>query len=634
MSILRLLLGKYSETTNISAGLYMKKLLAYVKPQWHRMATGVVLGVASAMFNAIMLIGFQVIFSLVLKGDTPMKNLVRRVPFIGPVDFSKYFPSDDGEVGIWVVITACAFIPILIFARGFLAYLSSRVYTAAASHVLYKIRNDLYRAVLRQSLSFFNRSKAGNLIQVVSQQSSALQTNALALVQALTKHPMTILSILVVLFSMDWFFTLISLFIFPLCILPVRMIAKQAQKSGRIETQASSDMLVCMHEAVGGIRVVKGNSREEYEMARFDKANAAMSIDSLKFNKLAELSGTFVETVASFGIAAGLVYWWYLGKTADQFFLLVMALTQMYPPIKELSRISLTMQKTIIATEAVFDLLEKESEVSDKHGARIMQPSTGNLVLKDVSFGYTDGEGAKLERKAVQHVSVEMEPGKFYALVGPSGSGKSTLFSLMLRFYDVDQGSIVIDGNDVRDVTQSSLRESFGIVSQDVFLFHDTIRENIRYGRLNATDEEIMAAAKKAHVDDFVQHIPAKYDAMVGDGGANLSGGQKQRISIARAILRNAPILLLDEATSALDTESERIIQEAIHDLAEGRTVVAIAHRLSTVLAAHKIVVMKDGFVEAIGSHHELMGSSELYQRLYHLQFDAQEPAEALTDIA
>ena len=633
MSIFRLLLGKYSQKTTVSSEVYIKKLLAYVRPQWHRMTLGIILGIASAMFNAVMLIAFQVIFSLVLKGDTPIKGLVRRVPFIGSVDFSSWFGADpNAEVGIWVVITACAFIPVLIFVRGFLSYLSSRTYTAVASHVLYKIRNDLYRAVLRQSLSFFNRSKAGQLIQVVSQQSSSLQTNSLALVQALTKHPMTILSILVVLFSMDWFFTLMSLVVFPLCIIPVRLIAKQAQCSGQLETRANADMLVCMHEAIGGIRVVKGNSREDYEMARFDKANAAISIDALHFNRVADLSGTFVETVASLGIAAGLVYWWSQGKTADQFFLLVMALTQMYPPIKELSRIGLTMQKTMVATEAVFELLEKPSEVSDKSSAIIMPRSQGNVIFENVTFSYTDGAGNKLERKAVRDISLQFEPGKFYALVGPSGSGKSTLFSLMLRFYDPDQGIIKVDGHDLRDVTQNSMRDNFGIVSQDVFLFHDTIRENIRYGRLDATEEEIITAACKAHVDDFVQQIPAKYDAIVGDGGANLSGGQKQRISIARSILRNAPILLLDEATSALDTESERIIQEAIHDLAEGRTVIAIAHRLSTVLAAHKIVVMKDGGIEAVGSHHELLESSALYQRLYQLQFNADEslPVEAV----
>ena len=218
-------------------------------------------------------------------------------------------------------------------------------------------------------------------------------------------------------------------------------------------------------------------------------------------------------------------------------------------------------------------------------------------------------------------MTLDLEPGRFYALVGPSGAGKSTLFSLLLRFYDPDQGAVLIDGNDIRNVTQDSLRANIGIVNQDTFLFHDTIRENIRYGRLDATEDEIIAAAKKAHAHEFILQIQGGYNAVVGDAGCNLSGGQKQRLSIARAVLRNAPVLLLDEATSALDTETEKIIQEAIHELSEGKTVIAIAHRLSTVLEADQIIVMRDGSVAAKGTHAELLESSELYQKLYQLQF-------------
>jgi subfamily B ATP-binding cassette protein MsbA len=222
---------------------------------------------------------------------------------------------------------------------------------------------------------------------------------------------------------------------------------------------------------------------------------------------------------------------------------------------------------------------------------------------------------------AINGIDLKLEPGRFYALVGPSGAGKSTLFSLILRFYDPDSGRVLIDGHDMRAVTQNSLRENIGIVNQDTFLFHDTVRENIRYGRLDATEEEIIAAAKKAHAHEFILQIEGGYDAIVGDGGCTLSGGQKQRISIARAVLRNAPILLLDEATSALDTETEKIIQDAIHELTEGRTVIAIAHRLSTILEADQIIVMRDGLVEAKGTHTELLKNCDLYQKLAALQF-------------
>lgn len=629
MFFVRILLGKYSKNTNLSrSGESMKKLLEYVRPQWKRMGMGVLLGTASAMFNALMLISFQVIFSLVLKGDTPIKNVAQRVPFIGPIKMTDIFPVADGDtnVSVGVVILAASVIPALIFCRGLLSFLSARTYTKAASHVLYRIRQDLYAAVLRQSLNFFNRSKAGNLIQIVSNQSASLQVNALALVQALTKHPMSIISILIVLFGIDPVFTSLALFVFPLCLIPVRMISKHVRRSGKIEVEAASDMLVNMHEAFAGIRLVKGNSREQHESERFEKGNRTSSIDALKFNKLADLSSTVVETVASLGVAGGLIYWWAHQRTAADFFILVLALTQMYPPIKELSRIGLTMQKTLAASEEVFELLDCPPEVADKPDAMTLPRAKGAISFQNVSFSYSRDDGTKYEKPALQDVACELEPGRFYALVGPSGSGKSTLFSLLMRFYDVDSGSIRIDGHDIRDVTQASLRANLGMVSQDVFLFHDTIWENIRYGRLEATREEILEAARKAHVDSFVQEFQDGYDTIVGDGGSKVSGGQKQRISIARTILKNAPILLLDEATSALDTESERFIQESLHDLAEGRTVIAIAHRLSTVLAAHKIIVMQDGRVEAIGSNEELLKTSPLYQRLHQLQFMTDEP--------
>jgi len=631
--LIRKIIGKLFKAQNPENILALKKLLAYVRPQWARLGLGVALGMTSAMFNALMLISFQLIFSLVLKGETPLKDVAQRVPFLGPVKLTDLFglQEGDGDVSIGMVMMAAAVIPALIFCRGFLSYLSSRTYTKAASHVLYQVRKDLYAAMLRQSLSFFNKSKAGELIQIISGQAAMLQVNALALVQAMTKHPMSILSILIVLFGIDPFFTFMSLFVFPLCLIPVKMIAKSVQRSGKIEVSASSGMLVAMHEAFGGIRLVKSNSREDHELARFDEGNRVSSIDALKFNRLADFSGTLVETVASLGVAAGLVYWWYKERTAADFFILVLALTQMYPPIKELSRIGLTMQKTLAACESVFDLLHRPSEICDRPSAVVLPRAKGAVSMSNVRFSYIGENGQKLGKPALRDVSFDLEPGKFYALVGPSGSGKSTLFSMLLRFYDVDEGSITLDGHDLRDVTQASLRNNLGVVSQDVFLFHTTILENIRYGRLDATRDEILEAARKAHVDAFVSEFEAGYDTIVGDGGSKVSGGQKQRIAIARTILKNAPVLLLDEATSALDTESERIIQEALHDLAEGRTVIAIAHRLSTVLAAHKIIVMNEGRVEAIGSNEELLASSPLYRRLHHLQFHTDKPAAAST---
>jgi len=288
------------------------------------------------------------------------------------------------------------------------------------------------------------------------------------------------------------------------------------------------------------------------------------------------------------------------------------------------------LQKTTVAAGMVFEILDRTPDITDKPEAKDIGRATGAVSFKDVTFHYRDKDGTQKDIPAVQDVSLQFEPGKFYALVGPSGAGKSTIFSLLLRFYDPDAGDVLLDGQDVRDLTQVSLRANIGIVSQDTFLFHDTIRENIRYGRLDATEEEIIAAAKKAHAHEFIMQIPEGYNATVGEGGCNLSGGQKQRLSIARAILRDSPVLLLDEAMSALDTESEKIIQEAIATLAAGKTVVAIAHRLSTILEADQIIVMEHGRVLDRGTNAELLERNALYQKLYHLQYSGDERRETV----
>jgi ABC-type multidrug transport system fused ATPase/permease subunit len=288
--------------------------------------------------------------------------------------------------------------------------------------------------------------------------------------------------------------------------------------------------------------------------------------------------------------------------------------------------------------------MEMEPEIKNAPDAQDLKHARGELRFHSVTYSYKR-EVKKLNKwkkatkyPAVEDITLEMRPGNFYALVGPSGAGKTTLFSLILRFFDPDKGYITLDGIDFRRLTQESLRGSIGVVSQDTFLFHDTIRENIRYGRLDATEEEIIDAATKAHAHEFIITQEKGYDTPVGDTGSKLSGGQKQRISIARAILRNAPILLLDEATSALDTESEKIIQEAIHTLAEGKTVIAIAHRLSTILEADQIVVMdkEPGRVIDVGPHADLLQRCKLYQRLYALQFQggAMDPEKPVEDIS
>jgi subfamily B ATP-binding cassette protein MsbA len=287
----------------------------------------------------------------------------------------------------------------------------------------------------------------------------------------------------------------------------------------------------------------------------------------------------------------------------------------LYNPVKNLSRIPMTMQRCMVSATNIFELMERRSTILDVPGAVALGRCEGRIEFDRVGFDYGTG------KEALQDVELHIEPGKKYALVGASGAGKSTILSLIMRFYDPQRGAVRIDGRDLREVTQASLRSQIGMVTQETFLFHDTIRENIRYGRLDATDAEIEAAAKSAFAHDFILAQPNGYGTVVGDKGCMLSGGQQQRLAIARALLKNAPVLLLDEATSALDSESERMVQAALERLSEGRTVVAIAHRLSTVLKSDCIVVMDHGRIAATGTHSELLGKSDLYRSIYELQF-------------
>lgn len=603
----------------------LRKILPYLRPVLGRFVLGLLMGILAALFNAIWLPVCSIIFSIVLPGKGESSALDEVHHFFGQsfTVSGLLGLAPDLKVGLGVAVAAAMGIPLMMLINGVLDYLNKYFLAWVGTRMLEQIRNDVFANLLRQSPAFFTQAKAGELIQTVLNQTATAQRNAVSYVQYMASNPLRIVVILASLFVQYPWFTFMSLFIFPLCLLPVMRLGKRVKQAGRREEEVSAEMLTVMHESIGGIRLVKANARESHQLTRFKDANSIVSRNSMRWQRASEMAGPIVETVASLGIAGGLVYWWHMGFAAEDFIAVVLLLTRIYPPAKELSRVNLLLQKTRYAVSCVVDLLERQPEILNAPNAVTLGRARGHVSFRAVEFSYPRADGSHSDRPALREVDLSFEPGRFYALVGPSGAGKTSMFHLLLRFADPQKGSISIDGHDLRDLTLESLRANIGVVSQETFLFHDSIAQNIRFGRLEASQEEVVAAAKRAHAHEFIESVQGGYQAVVGDGGCTLSGGQRQRLAIARAVLRDAPILLLDEATSALDAQTEHAVQQALEQLCEGRTVIAIAHRLATILKAHEIIVMDQGKVIARGNHSQLLQSCELYQKLAAMQFAA-----------
>ncbi len=596
-----------------------KRLFSYLKPYRGRFLLGILFGALFGLVQGLLVLDVQFVAGAVFP-DADSK---------APAALVRWFPHLEHfklSGNLREVILICASIPALMLVRGMCSYLNSYFMLWVSVHVLDDIRTQVFRRTLGQSMEFFNKAKTGDLVQTVFNQTRMAQQALTTISGDVVKQPISILSGLGALIVIDWRFTLLSLLIFPLCLMPVLIVAKKVRKAGAREEEEAGQLMVIMHEAFAGIRVVKTHAREDYESQRFNTANNLIMRFIMRWRKALELAGPLVETIGSLGIAAALAWAWSYGLPFKTFIALNGGMVLIYPAFKALSRIYLTMQKCLAATTKVFELLDREPAIKDAPDAKPLVECKGQIEFDQVSFSYG------YDQPAVREISLSIPAGTTCALVGASGAGKSTLLSLLQRLYEVQEGSVSIDGNDIRSLTQASLREHIAVVTQDVFLFHDTIYNNIRYGRLDATREEVEAAAKLAFAHDFILAQPQGYETVIGDKGCLLSGGQQQRISIARALLKDAPILLLDEATSALDSESEKQIQAALETLARGRTVIAIAHRLSTILKADQIVMMEHGRIVSAGPHGALYQKSSTYRRLYDLQFHRHNGEEVTED--
>lgn len=484
--------------------------------------------------------------------------------------------------------------------------------------IIKRLRDSLYSHIQMLPLSFLDKHETGVLMARIMNDVNIVKGMVSDAITGVLKDFFTIIGLIFVIFYRDWKLALIAITIFPLAVIPiVRFGRRMRQLSTRCQ-EAVAHMSSLLHETFTGNRIVKAFGMEPYENKRFFERTFRLFNYEMKAVAVRSLSSPVMELLGGIGITFII---WYGGykvitgvSTPGTFFSFMAALIMLYEPVKKLSPLNNTIQEGVAAAVRIYDILDTDSDIKERQGATELRKGHHSVVFRNVSFRYED-------QMILKNINLEVRHGEVLALVGTSGGGKTTLVNLIPRFYDVTEGAILVDGHDIRDVTIASLRSQTGIVTQDPILFNDTIRNNIAYGNVDAPEPDITGAAKAAYAYDFIQSFSDKFDTIVGERGVRLSGGEKQRICIARALLKDAPILILDEATSSLDTESEQAVQRALENLMKGRTTFVIAHRLSTVRHADRIVVVVDGRIAEEGKHEDLVALNGEYRKLYELQF-------------
>jgi subfamily B ATP-binding cassette protein MsbA len=574
--------------TKESIALY-RRLLLLVKPYWKKLVVAMVC---------------MIFVSLLTAGEALLVKYVVDDVFI----------TKNTKLLLFIPIAVI----LLFLIKGILDYGQAYLMNFAGLRVVADIREKLYNRLQDLSLSFFTKMPTGILISRITNDVNLIQASVSNVVTGLLKDAFTIFGLTGVVFYRNWKLALFAFLVFPIAVIPIIQFSKRLRKFSRKSQQRMGSITTLLHETITGIRVVKAFTMEEYEKKRFADENNRFFITVLKRMRIRALSHPVMELIGGISIA---VIIWVGGysvvkgeMTPGDFSSFLTALAMLYAPIRELNKMNLEIQDGLAAATRVYELLDTPPDIKEEPGALSLPPVSTGVDFRNVTFKYD-------EDAVLKDITLHVKMGEVIALVGMSGAGKTSLVNLLLRFYDISDGQILIDGQDIRKVALKSLRDQIALVTQQTILFNDTVRNNISYGSRSRSDEEIMEAAKAARAHDFIVSLPLGYDTVIGEQGVKLSGGERQRLSIARALLRNAPILILDEATSSLDSDSETEVQRALEKLIENRTVFVIAHRLSTIRNANRIIVLSEGRIVEEGSHDELIALSGEYRRLYSLQF-------------
>src|SRR5438132_257911 len=599
----------------------LTRLVAFLRPYLPHFIGSILLLAVVGLMDAFRILLMGPIIDRVLNPKTPGRSLTLfNIPGTQHVVYLQDFVPQHFRNPLGVVVVALVGTALI---KGVCDYIGTYLVNHAGFGLITDLRNRLYDTILQRSISFFSRHSTGTLVSTVVNDVEKVQvTLTIALAEFLQQF-FTLVFLIAVVIVLGHQLALVLLIFVPFVIFSAGKIGRRVRSTTRKGQDKLADIQNILHESITGNRIVKAFSMETWEVVRFRKAAGKLLRANLKSVAAAAISSPLMDSFGAIPIALLLL----LGRdqiahgvlTPGAFVAFIAAVFSLYNPVRKFALFNNNFQQALGASSELFKFMDSEDEVREKPGAKPLPTFSSSIRFDDVSFSYEgNGDGA---REILRNINLKVKAGEVLAVVGSSGAGKSTLVHLIPRFFDVTSGALLIDGRDVRDTTLASLRSLIGVVTQETVLFNDTVRNNIAYGRPSVPQKQVEAAARAALAHDFIMDLPAAYDTVIGERGVRLSGGERQRIAIASALLKNAPILILDEATSALDSESEALVQSALQNLMTGRTVFVIAHRLSTVRRADRIVVLENGTIADIGAHEELMQKLGTYRRLHDLQF-------------